>query len=254
MDQQGIIPSLQALRTTAINQDLVQRRLDELQHQAIPQTACNPLHIQSRHEPSSNSTNHRKGKKEKVEVVWPQDCAFAGHLRSRVTYEQLTRAQFVLGYLRSVQEEENPFIRANMVDYLTELFQNTCDFGWQASKGAHLVVMTKMEEGLVTWSDLKKVNRIRKTYVRSAGGSNNGNTDNNSYKNKKTTRKPSSMPCKDFQKGKCSKQQDHEVGLITHKHICAYCLYTLNRMYGHSENVCNNKKHSENGQHPHSQQ
>ena len=253
-EQQGIIPSLQALRTTAVNQDLVQRRLDELQQQAIPQAVGNPLHISSCHEPSSKSTNHRKGKKEKVEVVWPQDCAFVGHLRSRVTYEQLTQAQFVLGYLRSVHEEENPFIRANMVDYLTELFQNTCDFGWQAAKGAHLVVMTKMEEGLVTWSDLKKVNRIRKTYVRSAGGNNNSNTDNNSYNNKKTTRKPSSMPCRDFQEGKCTKQQDHEVGLITHKHICAYCMYTLNRMYGHSENVCNNKKRSKNGQHPHPQQ
>ena len=85
-DQQDIIPSLQALRTTAVNQDLVQRRLDELQQQAVPQTAGNPLHIQSHHGSSSNSNNHRKGKKEKVEVVWPQDCAFVGHLRSRVTY------------------------------------------------------------------------------------------------------------------------------------------------------------------------
>ena len=116
-NQQDIIPSLQALRTTAVNQDLVQRRLDELQQQAVPQAAGNPLHIQSHHQCNSNSTNHRKGKKEKVEVVSPQDCAFVGHLRSRVTYEQLTQAQFVLGYLRSVQEEDNPFIRANMVDY-----------------------------------------------------------------------------------------------------------------------------------------
>ena len=253
-NQQDIIPSLQALRTTAVNQDLVQRRLEELQQQAVPQAAGNSLHIQSHHQYNSNSTNHRKGKKEKVEVVWPQDCAFVGHLRSRVTYEQLTQAQFVLGYLRSVQEEDNPFIRANMVDYLTELFQNTCDFGWQAAKGAHLVVMTKMEEGLVSWADLKKVNKVRKTYVRSAGGSTNSSTDNNNYNNKKATRKPSSMPCKEFQEGKCSKQQDHEVGLITHKHICAYCLYTLNRMYRHSENVCNNKKRSKNGQHPHPQQ
>ena len=55
--------------------------------------------------------------------MWPQDCAFVGHLRSRVTYEQLTQSQFVLGYLRSVQDEENPRIRSNMVEYLTELFQ-----------------------------------------------------------------------------------------------------------------------------------
>ena len=254
-DQQDIIPSLQALRSTAVNQDLVQCRLDKLQQQAVPQAAGNPLHIQSYQGCSNDKTSHKKGKNEKVEVVWPQDCAFVGHLRSRVTDEQLTQAQFVLGYLRSVQKEENPFIRANMVDYLTELFQNTCDFGWQAAKGAHLVVMTKMEESLINWSDLKKVNKVRKTYVRSAGGNNNGNTDNSSYNNKKATRKPSSMPCKDFQEGKCSKQQDHEVGLITHKHICAYCLYTLNRMYMDTQKTyAITRSVQKNGQHPQQQQ
>ena len=102
------------------------------------------------------NNNSKKGKKEKIEVVWHQDCEFVGHLRARVSYEQLTQGQFTLGFLRSVQEEENPFIRSNIVEYLTKLFQNICDFGWQAAKGAHLVVMAKMEEGLVTWSDLRK--------------------------------------------------------------------------------------------------
>ena len=123
---------------------------------------------------SSVNNNTKKGKKEKVEVVWPQDCAFVGHLRACVLYEQLTQSQFVLGFLWPVQEEANPNIRSNVVDYLTELFQNVCDFGWQ---GAHLVVMTKMEDGLVTWADLKKVNKIRKTNVRASGNSNNFNGD-----------------------------------------------------------------------------
>ena len=248
-----LIPSMQALRTTAVNQDLVQRRLQELQQQATPQTTGISSNITSQTH-NTGASSSKKGKKEKIDVVWPQDCAFVGHLRARVSYEQLTQAQFTLGFLRSVQEEGNPFIRSNMVEYMTELFQNVCDFGWQAAKGAHLVVMTKMEEGLVTWSDLKKVNKIRKTYVRATGSnSSNNNSDSNNQNFKKTARKPSSMPCKDFQEGKCSKQHDHEVGLITHKHICAYCLYTLNRMYNHAENVCNNKRRAKNGQPPHPQ-
>ena len=129
-----------------------------------------------------------------------------------------------------------------------------CDYGWQAAKGAHLVVMTKMEEGLAAWADLKKVNKIRKTYVR-ATGNQGTNFDNNQTGNpKKGPRKPSSIPCKEYQEGKCPKQNDHEIGLITHKHICAYCLYTVNRMYNHPENICNNKKRSKNGQNPHPQQ
>ena len=94
-EEHTLIPSMQALRTTAINQDLVQ--------QAMPQITGNSSHTIS-HTPNSNL---KKGKKEKVEVVWPQDCAFMGHLRARVSYEQLTQAQFTLGFLRSVQEEEN---------------------------------------------------------------------------------------------------------------------------------------------------
>ena len=41
-DDQVLIPSLQALRSTAVNQDLVQRRLDELHQQAAPQQTGNP--------------------------------------------------------------------------------------------------------------------------------------------------------------------------------------------------------------------
>ena len=152
--------------------------------------------------PLKGGGDTKKGKKEKIEVVWPQDCAFIGHLRARVTYEQLTQSQFVLGFLRSVQEETDPFIRCNMIEYLTELFQNVCDFGWQAAKGAHLVVMTKMEEGLVAWADLKKVNKIRKTYVRATGGQNTNSDNNNTGNPKRRPRKPSSMPCKEYQEGK----------------------------------------------------
>ena len=92
--------------------------------------------------------NKPKGKKEKIKVVWPQDCAFLGHLRASVSYEQLTQVQFVLDFLRSVQEMQDVSIKSNMVEYLTQLFQNICDHTWQAAKSVHLVVMTKMEKGL----------------------------------------------------------------------------------------------------------
>ena len=87
-----------------------------------------------------------------------QNCTFGGHLRARVTNEQLNQAKFVFGFLRSVQEEQDPYL----VEYINQLFQNVCDRSWQAAKGAHLVVMTKMEEGLITWGDLQKVDKVRK--------------------------------------------------------------------------------------------
>ena len=50
-----------------------------------------------------------------------------------------------------------------MVEYLTKLFQIAFDPSWQAAKGAHLFVMTKMEKGPITWGDFRKVNKVRKT-------------------------------------------------------------------------------------------
>ena len=234
-DDQVLIPSLQALRSTAVNQDLVQRRLDELHQQAAPQQAGNLSSALSQ-DTCSKQSSKTKSKKDKVDVVWPQDCAFVGHQCSRLTYEQLNQSQFVLRFLRSVQEENNTLIRSNMIEYLTDLFQDVCDMGWMSVKGAHLVVMSKMEDGLVTWGDLKKVGKIRKTYVRSSMGS--SNTSNSEQHTgsvpRKGFRKSSTIPCKEFNEGKCTKTFDHDVGLITHKHICAFCLYALNKQYNHN--------------------
>ena len=98
MPEENIIRSIQALRTTAVNQDLMQQRLTQLQQEALPQATGNAAYNHTSIEPNRASTNVKKGKKEKIEVVWPQDCAFAGHLRACVTYEQLTQSQFVLGF------------------------------------------------------------------------------------------------------------------------------------------------------------
>ena len=75
--------------------------------------------------------------------------------------------------------------------------------------------------------DLKKVNRIHKTYVRSAPGSTNSNSQeqHTGPSMKKGNKKPSKIPCKDFNEGRCSKTYDHDSGLITNKHVCAFCLY-----------------------------
>ena len=51
-----------------------------------------------------------------------------------------------------------------MIECLTDLFQDVCDMGWQSAKGAHLSVMSKMEDGLVTWADLKKISKIICTF------------------------------------------------------------------------------------------
>ena len=46
-----------------------------------------------------------------------------------------------------------------------ELMENSHDFGWSAAKGAHAVLLCKMEEGRVHWDDTHKIDRIRRAHA-----------------------------------------------------------------------------------------
>ena len=51
--------------------------------------------------------------------------------------------------------------KQNMLEYLAELMEDSHDFGWSAAKGAHAVLLCKMEEGRVSWDQTHKIDRIR---------------------------------------------------------------------------------------------
>ena len=141
--QSAGLSTLNTLRSSAVDQQLIQERLQQLRDRSVPEPQGELFHC---------CDNNSKEKK-KVECTCPQDCAFVGHLRTRLTYEQLNVEQFVLGFLRSVQFESSANVRANMVEYLTALMQNVCDQGWVQAKGAHSVVMSNMEDGNLKWKE-----------------------------------------------------------------------------------------------------
>ena len=107
----------------------------------------------------------KKQKNEKIKVKWPQDLAFVGTMRKRPTYDQLMTCQWILGYLRIRQEEKDSSIREHMIEYLTELMQDACDYSWESAKGAHSVLLHRMANGVVDWSQVKEVQKIRKRYA-----------------------------------------------------------------------------------------
>ena len=52
-----------------------------------------------------------------------------------------------------------------MIEYLTELAQDACDYSWDAAKGAHSVLCHRMVDGVLNWSNLKEIKKIRKPYA-----------------------------------------------------------------------------------------
>ena len=156
LGQERVIPSLQSLRHSAHINDRVQQRYQELE-EAIS------LNSQGHIELLLDALNQKR-KNEKIKVKWPQDLAFIGSLRKRPTYEQLNTCQWLLGFLRIRQEETDSTIKENMIDYLTELMQDACDYTWDSAKGAHSVLLHRMADGVLTWNQLKEVHSVRKRY------------------------------------------------------------------------------------------
>ena len=101
----------------------------------------------------------------KPKVKWPQDIAFIGAQHKRPTYDQLISSQWLLGFLRIRQEEQDPTVRENMIDYLTELTQDACDFTWEAAIGARAVLMHRMNNGVISWSNLTEIHKLRARYA-----------------------------------------------------------------------------------------
>ena len=64
--------------------------------------------------------------------------------------------QWLLGFLRIAEEERDQVKKQKMYTYLTELMQDAADNSWTAAKGAHAVLMYRMQDGVLDWRDLEK--------------------------------------------------------------------------------------------------
>ena len=47
-----------------------------------------------------------------------------------------------------------------MLKYMSELMKDTQDFEWASAKGAHAVLLCRMEEGKVNWNMRKKLTTL----------------------------------------------------------------------------------------------
>ena len=101
----------------------------------------------------------------KKEVPWPQNYILGGTTKSRVNYDSLSISQWVSGFATIIKDEKNAQVKQNMLEYLSEIMEDSHDFGWGAANGAHPVLLCKMEEGRVDWADTHKIDRIRRAHA-----------------------------------------------------------------------------------------
>ena len=164
----------------------------------------------------------------KHEVAWPHNAILGGSSKSRVSYDSLSISQWVSGFATIIRDENNLQTKQNMLEYLAELMEDSHDFGWNAAKGAHAVLLCKMEEGRVRWEDTHKIDRIRRAHAHRVQ---TGNSQ------KRIHPKDSPTPCKFYQQATCSQKTDHEVNGHTYLHVCSNC-FANGKKYPHASKDC----------------
>ena len=91
----------------------------------------------------------------KIEVPWPHNYILTGSTKSMASYDNLSMSQWVAGFSQIIREQTDPTVKNQMLDYMSDLMEDSHDFGWQVAKGCHAVLLVKMEEGKVAWEDNK---------------------------------------------------------------------------------------------------
>ena len=219
-DEELILPTISSLQSSSRSQDQVEDRIKELQ--MISQ---------------KGKCKSQRGGSETVfvkkEIPWPQNYILGGSTKSRVSYDNLSISQWVSGFASIIRDEKDLNIKQCMLEYLSEIMDDSHDFGWKTAKGAHAVLLCRMEEGRLTWQDTDKIDRIRRAHAQKV---HHGASGSNSKRN---NGKDSPTPCRYFQKGTCSQKVDHENNGHSYLHVCSRC-FEKGKKFPHPLKDCRN--------------
>ena len=142
--EEVVTPTTAFLKSSRGIQDAVDRRLQEL-------ASLNKRGMFK----SKRGGNEQVTVKHKI--PWPQNHILVGTSKSRVTYDSLSTFQWVSGFCAIIKDEKYGHIKNHMLEYMSELMEDTHDFGWSSAKGAHAVLLCRMEEGKVNWNMTEKL-------------------------------------------------------------------------------------------------
>ena len=219
----AVIPTVKHLKSSKHIQEAVDLRLQEL------------AKINEQGKFRSQRTNNDQITV-KQQVPWPQNYVLAGTSKSRVTYDSLSTFQWMAGVCAIIREEKTTKVKNAMLDYLSELMEDAQDFGWASAKGAHALILCRMEEGKVNWLNADKLDRLRRAHAQKVVNNNSSTGQGSKSKNESQ-----GVLCKYFQSGKCSHKTEHTTNGQLYKHLCSHC-HSLGKKFSHALKDCRNKR------------
>ena len=172
-------------------------------------------------------------------VRWPNETIPLSDGFGRPAYDELIQAQFVSGVLATIQDVNMPLYKNAMIDNLREIMDLSSTIGWLVAKAAFTSVMTRIEQGKISWDDpdgLWKARMDGKSHA--FMGQNRGspvvmeNTTQIVHQerpgNRKHTRSYGALKeftCRNYNANCCKEQGDHKDPTLPHKyiHACHTC-------------------------------
>ena len=218
----AVIPSAQFLKKSKHIQAAVDERLQEVAR----------INEQGRFK-SQRGGNEQINVKHQVQ--WSQNYVLAGTSKSRVTYDSLTTFQWMAGFCSIIREEKDSKVKNAMLEYLTDIMEDAQDIVWASAKGAHALILCRMEEGKVNWLMSDKLDRLRQAHAQKIVNGQSVSSQN------KVKTESHGTPCKFFQSGKCSNKNDHTTNGQLYRHICSFC-HGLGKKFAHPLKDCRNKR------------
>ena len=84
---------------------------------------------------------------------WPNEGILVGPSRKRVTFDELTQVQFIMGFVKNLNDTIDPLMCKFMVAELYELMKLMESTSWQVVRGAFIGIMHDIEAGEILWTD-----------------------------------------------------------------------------------------------------
>ena len=226
---QGVIPTREYLANSVDVQREVSKRLAELETTTRAELPGNTHKFKSgRFRTSESSVNNF--------VRWPHEMVYIGASRKRILYDELTPVQWMLGFLRCLQEQRDTATSQHMLSHGINVLQDAVDVSFPVAKGAYAVTMHEMEEGRVTWGDTERLERIRQLYTQRHLFQ--GTPEVASQAGKTAMQGNNRQVCAAYQNGSCSSETDHRDNGILQRHICAHCVKTVKKAHNHPQSSC----------------
>ena len=96
---------------------------------------------------SLNKSQIKNSKKNNNRVKWPHEFVLAGTSKERVTYDQMSTVQWMIGFCRTMRDQNYLKLREFMLAYLINLLGDANDLYWGTAKANHALLLCRVEQG-----------------------------------------------------------------------------------------------------------